>query len=58
MNLNSHTMCAWNAVTMTAKKSLKRLEDTETIWAGIEHLPNFFADRSGKVENSSRRYGR
>ncbi len=28
MNLNSHTMCAWNAVTMTAKKSSKRLEDS------------------------------
>ena len=28
MNQNSHTMCAWNAVTMTAKKSSKRLEDS------------------------------
>ena len=27
MNLNSNTTCAWNAVTMTGKKSLKRLED-------------------------------
>ncbi len=54
MNLNSHTMCAWNAVTMTAEKSLKRLEDSGNFWAGIENLPIFFVVvGSRKIETCS-----
>jgi len=43
MNPNSNTMCAWNAAIMTAKKSLKRLEDNEIVGQAL-YLPIFFVE--------------
>jgi hypothetical protein len=40
-NQNSNTMCAWNAAIMTAKKSLKRLEDNKIVGQAL-NLPIFF----------------
>jgi hypothetical protein len=43
MNPNSNTMFAWNAATMTAKKSLKRLKDNKIVGQAL-YLPIFFIE--------------